>query len=82
MPKKDVTLPFCLDYSRLNAVAIIGDGYPIQHVDECIASLGYASMYSTLDADCGFWQVKVADEDRKKQLLHLIRVYYVLFGSL
>ena len=35
-------------------------------MDECIDSLGYSKIFTTLDAFSGYWQMKVAKEDRHK----------------
>jgi len=35
-------------------------------MDECIDSLGEATIFSTLDCNAGYWQVAIAPEDRKK----------------
>lgn len=49
-PQKDVSLLFCIDYSRLNFVTV-RDSYPIPRMDECIDSLGGANIFSTLDCN-------------------------------
>lgn len=65
VPKKDGSLRFCVDYRRLNAVTI-RDSYPIPRMDECIDSLGDATVFTTLDCNSGYWQIEVAEEDRDK----------------
>jgi Reverse transcriptase (RNA-dependent DNA polymerase) len=35
-------------------------------MDECLDSLGEAEFFSTLDANKGFWQIEVSQEDRDK----------------
>ncbi|MGH0053304.1 MAG: reverse transcriptase/ribonuclease H family protein, partial [Sphaerochaetaceae bacterium] len=64
-PKKDGTLRFCVDYRRLNSVTI-RDTYPIPKMDECIDSLGDASIFTTLDCNSGYWQTPLAKDDRDK----------------
>jgi hypothetical protein len=32
-------------------------------MDDCLDSLGDAQVFSTLDANTGYWQVKVAEKD-------------------
>lgn len=51
--KKDVTLPFCVEYSKLNAV-IIWYFYPIPRIVERIHSLGGAAIFSIWDTDSGY----------------------------
>eukprot|EP00171_Calliarthron_tuberculosum_P021997 IDg21997t1 len=57
-PKSDGSLRFCVDYRRLNAVTK-RDSYPLPRMDECIDSLGNARVFSTLDANWGYWQMQV-----------------------
>ena len=64
-PKKDGSLRFCVDYRRLNAETV-RDSYPIPRMDECIDSLGDAQLFSTLDANSGYWQIEMAEEDKNK----------------
>ena len=35
-------------------------------MDECIDSLGDATIFTTLDANWGYWQIEVNPEDREK----------------
>lgn len=65
VPKPDGSKRFCIDYRRLNAITI-RDSYPIPRMDECIDSLGEASVFTTLDANSGYWQVEIAPGDRDK----------------
>ena len=65
VPKKDGSLRFCVDYRRLNAVTV-RDTYPLPRMDECIDSLGEATVFSTLDANWGYWQMPIANRDRDK----------------
>lgn len=62
-PKKDGTLRFCIDYRKLNAMTI-RDSYPIPWMDECIDSLRNAAVFSTLDANWGYWQVPIRPDHR------------------
>ena len=48
VPMKDGTLRFCVDYRLLNVVTK-KDSYPVPRMDECIDSLGEATIFSTLD---------------------------------
>ena len=64
-PKRDSTLRFCVDYRRLNAVSV-RDAYPAPRIDECIDSLGDAQIFSTLDANPGYWQSPSAREGKEK----------------
>jgi len=64
VPKKDGTLRFCVDYRLLN-VLNKKDSYLLPRMDECIDSLGEATIFSTLDCNAGHWQVAIAPEDRE-----------------
>ena len=65
VPKADCGLRFCVDYRELNGVTK-RDSYPLRPMDDCIDSLGEAKIFSTLDFNCEYWQIPVAEEDRDK----------------
>jgi hypothetical protein len=56
---------FCIDYRMLNTVTV-RDSYPLPRMDECIDSLGDASVFSTLDCNSGYWQITVSPDDKEK----------------
>ena len=64
-PKKDGTLRFCIDYRKLNAVTK-RDAYPLPRMDDCLDSLGHANIFSTLDANWGYWHVPMQESDIEK----------------
>lgn len=35
-------------------------------MEYCIESLGNSIVFSTLDANCGYWYIPIAAEDRQK----------------
>lgn len=57
VPKKIESFRFCADYCRLNAVTIRGS-YPVSRMKECLDSLGRAKLFSTLDANSGWWEIE------------------------
>ena len=63
--KKDNTLRFCIDYRKLNDVTS-KDSHPIPRIDTTLDALSGSRFYSTIDLKSGYWQVKVAEEDRPK----------------
>ena len=65
VPKPDGSLRFCIDYRKLNSITI-RDSYPMPRMDECIDSLGSATVFSTLDCNSGYWQLPVATKDQDK----------------
>ena len=64
-PKPDGSWRFCVDYCRLNDITV-KDSYPLPRMDECLDSLGEAKYFTTLDANNGYWQIPVAEEDQDK----------------
>lgn len=52
----------------MNAV-IIGGSYPLPIMDKCIYSLGDATIITTLDANLGYWKVKIEEADFEKTKL-------------
>lgn len=67
-PKKDGSLRFCVDYWKLNSVAI-HDLYPLPRMDGCFDALGEACIFFNLDANSGYWQVKTDDWNRETTAL-------------
>jgi Reverse transcriptase (RNA-dependent DNA polymerase) len=65
VPKRDGGMRFCVDYRKLNSLTE-RDVYPLPRLDECIDSLGDAVVFSTLDANSGYWQVSVHPDHRDK----------------
>jgi Reverse transcriptase (RNA-dependent DNA polymerase) len=65
VPKPDGSLRFCVDYRKLNSITE-RDVYPLPRMDDCLDSLGDAQVFSTLDANYGYLQVKVEEKDRDK----------------
>eukprot|EP00731_Ephydatia_muelleri_P003311 Em0001g3311a len=61
----DYTTKFCVDFRQLNSVTR-KDAHPIPRIDETLDALHGACWFSTLDLASGYWQVKVAPEDREK----------------
>lgn len=61
--KRDGTLHFCVDYRKLNALTN-RDSYPILRLDECIGSLGKATIFSQLDANSGYLHLEIEKADR------------------
>ena len=46
--KKDVSVRFCVEYRKLNALTV-KDTYPLPQMDECLDNLGDAVLFTTLD---------------------------------
>ncbi|MGL5691745.1 MAG: reverse transcriptase family protein, partial [Bacteroidales bacterium] len=63
--KPDGSLRLCIDYRALNNLTI-KDNYPLPRIDEITDSLAKASIYSTLDATSGFYQIAIEEADIPK----------------
>lgn len=63
--KKDGKNRFCVDYRKINAVTVI-DNEPIPNMDDLIANVGDAKVFTKIDLSKGYWQIPVIDEDREK----------------
>ncbi|CAF1570065.1 unnamed protein product [Adineta ricciae] len=65
IPKKDGSPRFCVDYRRLNLITE-RDVYPLPRIDDIIDRLAGSQYFSTLDLKAGYWQIPIAEEDKKK----------------
>jgi hypothetical protein len=63
--KKDMSVRWCIDYRRLND-STIKDAYTLQRISMCLDCLAEASVFSVIDLQSGYWQLKVPPEDRHK----------------
>jgi RNase H-like domain found in reverse transcriptase/Reverse transcriptase (RNA-dependent DNA polymerase) len=65
VPKTDGTIRFCADYRKLNELTV-RDSFPLPRLDDTLDSIGDATIFSTLDARAGFWQVPMHQADQEK----------------
>ena len=63
--KKDGEIRMCIDYRALNAVTK-RDTYPLPRPQEMFDKLGGCKYFTKLDANKGFYQIKVKDSDIEK----------------
>ena len=63
VPKKTCTIRICLDLKPLNE-NVQRKVHPLPLVDDTQAQLAGAKVFSTLDANSGFWQVPLAPSSR------------------
>ena len=69
--KKDGSLCFCIDFRRLNTLAV-KDSHPLPHICETLESLAGAAHYTTIDMNSGFWQVLMDEESKKYTAFTLV----------
>ena len=62
---KNGELRFCCDFRPLNEVTV-KDAYPLPRIDESLARLGKAKIYTSIDLAWAFWQIPVRKADRQK----------------
>ena len=63
VPKGSGEVRICVDLKALNE-NVLRECYPIPVVDDTLAQLSGATVFSKLDANSGFWQVPLSDESR------------------
>ena len=63
VPKKSGSVRICVDFRNLNE-SVLREVHPLPTVEESLATLSGATVFSKLDANNGFWQVPLAEESR------------------
>ena len=63
--KKSGDIHLCVDYRELNKKTQ-KDTYPLPLPDEVQDKLANSTIFSTLDLQCGYWQMPVNPQDRHK----------------
>jgi len=63
VPKKTGTIRICVDLKPLNK-SVQREVHPLPAVDDTLAQMAGAKVFSTLDANSGFWQVPLAPASR------------------
>ena len=63
--KKDGKLRLCVDYRALNAISI-KNKYPLPHIEELMERVRGATIFSKIDLNSGYWQVRVNEADVEK----------------
>ena len=61
--KKSGGVRICVDLKPLNE-SVLREVHPIPTVEEAFARQTGATMFSKLDANCGFWQILLSPESR------------------
>ncbi len=82
--KKDCTICFCVEYSKLNDVTH-KDVFPFPRIDDILEAIRGAKYFCSIDLASGYWQIKVEDKDREKtafgSLLGLYEFHCMHHGS-
>ena len=62
--KKDGSLHFCINFRRLNSLAV-KDSHPLPRICETLESLAGVAHNTTIDMNSGFWQVPMDVESKQ-----------------
>ena len=63
VPKKNGSIRICVDLKPLNE-NVMREVHPLPKVDDTLAQMSGARIFSKLDANSGFWQIPLAKESR------------------
>ena len=63
VPKKSGTVRICVDLKPLNQ-SVLREVHPLPKVDETLAQLAGAKIFTNLDANSGFWQIPLSQPSR------------------
>ena len=61
VPKGNKKVRICVDLTRLNQ-SVCRERHPLPAVEQALAQLAGARVFSTLDANSGFWQIPLDQE--------------------
>ena len=61
VPKKNNSIRVCIDFTKLNK-AVKREFHPLPTTEETISDLGKPKYFSKLDANSGYWQMRLREE--------------------
>ena len=64
VPKKNGAVRICVDFRRLNE-SVLRETHPLPKVDNTLAQLTGATVFSKIDANSGFWQIPLDPSSKK-----------------
>ena len=64
VPKKSGSVRICVDFRKLNE-SVLRETHPLPKVDNTLAQLTGATVFSKLDANSGFWQIPLDESSRE-----------------
>ena len=73
VPKKNGSIRICVDLKPFNT-SVLCEVHPLPSVDDTLAQLSGAKVFSKLDANSGFWQVPLSRSS------HLLTTFITPFG--
>ena len=68
--KKDGTLRLCVDYRQLNKMTV-KNKYPLPRIDDLFDQLKNANVFSKIDLQSGYHQLRVEDVDVHKKVFSM-----------
>ena len=64
VPKKNRSMRISVDLKPLNS-SVLREIHPLPTVEDILAQLSGAKVFSKLDANSGFWQIPLTEESRR-----------------
>ena len=68
--KKDGTLLLCVDYRQLNKMTV-KNKYPLPRIDDLFDQLKSANVFSKIDLQSGYHQLRIKDVDAHKKVFSM-----------
>ena len=64
VPKENGSVRICVDLTQLNK-SVSREKHMVPSIDHTLAQLACSNVFSKLDANSGFWQIKLDDKSAK-----------------